>query len=96
MTKDKNNNFSNESIFDNKQNLKKFFVKNWYLHIIIIGIISISLKLYYVNFEIPFALDSLEYFIYAYDSSVLGHLPENYSPANNGWPALVSTFFSIF
>ena len=96
MTKDKNNNFSNEPIFDKSKNLRKFFLKNWYFHLIIIGIISISLKLYYVNFEIPFALDSLIYFIYAFDSSILGHLPESYSPANNGWPGFVSIFFSMF
>jgi len=90
------NNFSNEPIFDKSKNLRKFFLKNWYFHLIIIGIISISLKLYYVNFEIPFALDSLIYFIYAFDSSILGHLPESYSPANNGWPGFVSIFFSMF
>jgi hypothetical protein len=91
-----NNNLSNEPIFEKNKNLKNIFLKNWYLHIIIIGVISISLKLYYVNFEIPFALDSLIYFIYAFDSSILGHLPESYSPANNGWPGFVSIFFSMF
>ena len=91
-----NNNLSNEPIFEKNKNLKNIFLKNWYLHIIIIGVISISLKLYYVNFEIPFALDSLIYFIYAFDSSILGHLPEGYSPANNGWPGFVSIFFSMF
>ena len=90
------NNLSNEPIFEKNKNLKNIFLKNWYLHIIIIGVISISLKLYYVNFEIPFALDSLIYFIYAFDSSILGHLPESYSPANNGWPGFVSIFFSMF
>jgi hypothetical protein len=92
----KNNNFSNNPIFEKNENLKNFFLKNSYLHITIIIIISISLKLYYVNFEIPFALDSLEYFIYAFDSSILGHLPESYAPVNNGWPGFVSIFFSIF
>ncbi|RZD40694.1 MAG: hypothetical protein CXT78_12440 [Thaumarchaeota archaeon] len=90
------NNLSNEPIFEKNKNLKNIFLENWYLHIIIIGVISISLKLYYVNFEIPFALDSLIYFIYAFDSSILGHLPESYSPANNGWPGFVSIFFSMF
>ena len=96
MTKDKNNNFSNDPIFEKNKKLKNIFLKNSYLHIAIIGIISILLKLYYVNFEIPFALDSLIYFIYAFDSSILGHLPESYSPANNGWPGFVSIFFSMF
>ena len=96
MTKDKNNNFSNDPIFEKNKKLKNIFLKNSYLHIAIIGIISILLKLYYVNFEIPFALDSLIYFIYAFDSSILGHLPEGYSPANNGWPGFVSIFFSMF
>ena len=67
-----NNNLSNEPIFEKNKNLKNIFLKNWYLHIIIIGVISISLKLYYVNFEIPFALDSLIYFIYAFDGQKKG------------------------
>ena len=52
MTKDKNNNFSNDPIFEKNKKLKNIFLKNSYLHIAIIGIISILLKLYYVNFEI--------------------------------------------
>jgi len=51
---------------------------------------------YYYQPEIPFALDSLVYFIYSFDIAVQGNLPQGYSPANNGWPAFVGIFFSLF
>ena len=30
------------------------------------------------------------------DISTIGNLPNNYTPINNGWPILLSGFFSIF
>jgi len=30
------------------------------------------------------------------DISVVGTLPQNYTPINNGWPIFLSGFFSIF
>jgi len=96
MGKNKIENSSNGPTLEKTKIMKSVFFKNSYTHIIIIGIVAISLRLYYVEFEIPFALDNLEYFLYAYDTSILGHLPEDYSPANNGWPAFVSIFFSMF
>ena len=71
------------------------FFKNSFFYILIIGIIAISLRLYYFEADIPLALDNLEYLLYAYDTSILGHLPEDYTPANNGWPSFLSMFFSI-
>jgi hypothetical protein len=91
----------------NEKNIKKysrsiiekkigFFVSHQYLMLTIIGIVAIGIRLYYFQPDIPFSMDSLEYFIYSFDSSIQGNLPNNYSPANNGWPALVGVFFSLF
>lgn len=62
----------------------------------VIIILSLLLRFNYFVPEIPLNLDALEYFFYAMDTSLLGHLPTNYSPENNGWPAFLSIFFSVF
>lgn len=59
-------------------------------------IISLLYRMHYFVPEIPLTLDALEYFFYAMDTSILGHLPTNYSSDNNGWPAFLSIFFSFF
>jgi len=73
-----------------------FFINNQYLLLLIIGVFAFMLRLYYFEPDVPLALDSLIYFSYSFDTSVQGNLPSNYSPANNGWPALVGIFFSFF
>ena len=64
--------------------------------LIVIGIVSLLIRLYYFDPNIPLSLDSLVYFFYAYDTSLIGHLPQNYSILNNGWPLFLSNFFSLF
>lgn len=61
-----------------------------------IGIISYLIKSYYFVPGIPLTFDSLSYFFYATDITVLGHLPENYSLANNIWSIFLSLFFQLF
>jgi hypothetical protein len=73
-----------------------FFLNNQYLMLLIIGISALLIRLYYFEPDIPFALDNLTYFSYSFDVSVQGNLPSGYSPVNNGWPAFVGIFFSIF
>jgi hypothetical protein len=41
-------------------------------------------------------LDALEYFLYATDTSIIGHPSINYYFSNNGWPIFLSVFFKIF
>jgi len=74
----------------------EFFSKNTIISIFIIVIISFTLRLYYFPFDIPLTLDALLYFWYANDTSILGHFPTSYAAENNGWPAFLSIFFSIF
>lgn len=78
------------------ENRLGFFAKNPLILLTAVGIVSIVVRIMYFEPELPLTVDSLKYFFYAMDTSLLGHLPENYSIANNGWPAFVSIFFSMF
>ena len=91
---EKNNNEKHSKLVIEKK--IDFFLNNQYLMLLIIGISALIIRLYYFEPDIPLALDSLGYFSYSFDISVQGNLPSNYSPPNNGWPALVGIFFSIF
>ena len=66
--------------------------------ILVIGVImasSLAMRIYLYPYGIPFSLDALNaYFLYASDTSILGHFPKGL--ANNGWPGFLSIFFSIF
>ena len=61
-----------------------------------IFIASLLMRLYYYDSSIPITNDSLNYFFYAMDIKITGHIPENYSLGNNGWPLFLSLFFSTF
>ncbi len=61
-----------------------------------IGILSYLIKSYYFEPGIQLTFDSLGYFFYAVDITILGHLPENYILANNFWSIFLVPFFSIF
>jgi O-antigen/teichoic acid export membrane protein len=65
------------------------------LSIVVVFSIGLFLRLYYFPYNIPLVLDALQFFQYASDVTVLGHLPTSYSFANNGWPIVLSFFFSI-
>ena len=78
-----------ENKFNNK-NKKYIFL------LLPIGIISLLVRIYYFEPGVPFTFDSLGYFFYAVDITVLGHLPENYSLANNLWSILLSMLFPLF
>ena len=73
-----------------------FFVKNPILLLLVIGLIGLLLRLYYFHPDVPYLGDASNYFFYAIQTSNLGHLPGNMPVANNGWPAFLSIFFSIF
>ncbi len=64
--------------------------------ICVIGITGFILRVQYSSFEIPITLDGLLFFWYANDIALLGTLPLDYSPANNGWPIFLSFFFKMF
>ena len=89
---------SEENQDENKSFLEKinFSTKNYILSLIIIGLVGLSLRLYYFPFGLPIAGDGSDYFWYAIDMSVLGNFPPGYTFPNNGWSAFLSIFFSIF
>ena len=78
----------------NFQSGTDIFRGNFFFLSVIIGI-SLGLRFYFFPYGLPLTLDSLVYFWYANDMSILGHMP-NYSASNNGWPVFLSVFFSIF
>jgi len=81
------------SIIDNRLN---FFIDNSVVFITIIGILAFFTRLYYLPHDVPLILDSLSYFSYATDVSILWHFPTGYVMPNNGWPTFLSIFFAIF
>jgi len=64
------------------------------LTLIVIGISSIGIRLFFFPYDIPITEDGLLYFRYATDTHILGHFP-NTPLTNNGWSLFVSLFFSI-
>ncbi len=76
----------------------KFYNENKKYIIILLPIVIISylIRSYYFIPEISLTFDSLGYFFFAADITVLGHLPDNYSLANNLWSIFLSLFFQLF
>lgn len=56
---------------------------------------SLLIRLYYFPYGVPLTLDALMYFFYATDITILKNFPTGYHFPNNGWPTLLSVFFSI-
>jgi hypothetical protein len=84
------------SIIDFIEKKLEFLARNPVISIFIICSIGLFFRLYYFPYNVPLILDALNgYFFYATDTSILGHFP-NYIVANNGWPAFLSIFFTIF
>ena len=97
MKKLSNENNSKKKIEQNFENNHKELTR---LHLIsifsVIILTGLILRIYYLPFEIPITLDGLLFFWYANDISLLGSLPLDYTPANNGWPIFLSFFFQMF
>ena len=74
----------------------KFVTKKVVISLIMIITIGFLIRFYYFPYGIPITLDGIRYFLYAMDTSALGHLPMGYSFPNNGWPLFLSMFFSTF
>lgn len=61
----------------------------------LVGLASLLVRLYYFPYGVPLTLDALMYFFYGTDMSILKSFPTGYHFPNNGWPALLSIFFSV-
>jgi len=92
LSKDMNNNYD-----------KKFLQKSKFVDLLdkpiiilpIIALIGLLVRFSIIPYELPFKLDTIDIFSYAALTSQLGHFPEGFGLANNGWPGLVSIFFSF-
>lgn len=96
MKKLPNENSSKKKIdqeFGNNQ--KELKVSHWIIIFSSIMGIGLFLRIYYLPTEVPITLDGLLFFWYANDIALLGSLPLDYTPANNGWPIFLSFFFSF-
>ena len=64
--------------------------------IIGIMIIGLAVRLFYFPHDLPLSLDALSYFAYGFEISQTGQFPIGVELVNNGWPMLLSVFFSAF
>ncbi len=72
-----------------------FFEKN--IAISLILAISLLIRILIFPFNVPLTLDALNnYFFYATDLSIAGHLTSGTVSSHDGWPIFLSFFFSIF
>jgi hypothetical protein len=78
-----------------KINLKNNIKNNYVFYLVLIIGISLSIKLFYVDFNLPLTLDSLGYFFYAYELQLTGEFSQDQSIKNNGWPLFLSIFFKL-
>ena len=72
-----------------------FFVEKPIISLSIIGIVSLLIRLVFLETELPIRQDANAYFWYAMDMSILNHLPVSHH-ANDGWSIVLSFIFSIF
>ena len=101
---------SNNTNVEKNKNSKKFDIihlldnsqKICFIILIILGAISLSIRLYFFPNDLPFMGDALGYFWYANDISILGYFPEGHisptvtsPPPNNGWSGFLSIIFSF-
>lgn len=68
--------------------------KRYFALLSIVVVFAFFFRVFYFESDLPLTFDSLGYFLYAIDTSVLESLPPNYSLVNNGWPVFLSVFFS--
>jgi len=92
MTKNKNMNYNNKfgiiNILDNSK------LARW-IYLTIILIVGLTVRLYFLPFDVPFFNDAQNYFWYAIDTSILNSIPTEYPTINNGWPLFLSFVFQL-
>jgi len=82
------------SILEKFENKISFFSNNIFLSLLIIGIIGLSIRILFLNIEIPMNSDNFRYFNVAINL-MTGYSSEGSILANDGWPYFLSLFFSI-
>ncbi len=92
----KRENQSKISILEFCDNGVRTITQNPLRFLLILGIVGLAIRIYYLPFEIPIILDGMDYFSYAFVVNQQGNLPEGWDLSNNGWPIFLSIFFSLF
>jgi hypothetical protein len=62
---------------------------------LIILFTGVGIRFFYFPYELPLVIDGLDNFTYASAINYYGHLPTEWTPANNGWPIFLSFWFSV-
>ncbi len=62
---------------------------------IIIFLIGLGLRFFYFPYELPLIADGMDNFTYATAINFYGNLPNEWAPANIGWPIFLSFWFSL-
>lgn len=92
MTKNKNMNYNNKfgiiNILDNSK------LARW-IYLTIILIVGLTVRLYFLPFDVPLFNDAGGYFWYAIDTSILNSIPTEHPTINNGWPLFLSFVFQL-
>ena len=82
-------------IIDYVENRLKIFTEHVWISLILLVIGGLFFRVYYFPIGVPITLDGLLYFWFAYDVSILDHLPTNYYVENDGWPIFLGFLLKI-
>mgnify|MGYP006099982311 CR=1 FL=1 len=69
--------------------------KNRLIILASLGILGLTIRLYFFPYDVPLFGDAQGYFWYANDMSILNQFPVGHSLTNNGWPVFLSGIFQV-
>ena len=69
--------------------------KNIILYLGLILTLGLSLRFYYLPYDVPIATDGFHSFVYAAKTVFEGNLPVGYGTTNTGWANFLALFFSL-
>ena len=69
--------------------------KNIILYLGLILTLGLSLRFYYLPYDVPIATDGFHSFVYAAKTVFEGNLPVGYGTTNSGWANFLALFFSL-
>jgi len=79
----------------NADSFNVIYKNNNLFFLLILIIVSLSIRLYYLPFEIPITFDGIDYFSFAFEISKTQKFPTGILHTNDGWPLFLSPIFSI-
>ena len=79
----------------NVDSFNVIYKNNNLFFLLILIVVSLSIRLYYLPFEIPITFDGIDYFSFAFEVSKTQKFPTGILHTNDGWPLFLSPIFSI-